>query len=288
MNTLKKYYALTKPGIVYGNAISAIAGFLLASGNNFDVRLFTGMLLGVCLSIASACVFNNIIDRDIDEKMARTKNRAMVKGTISTIAALIYGSVLGLIGFALMVIFTNPLTVLIGSIGFIDYIVLYGIAKRKSVHSTIIGSVSGSMPLVAGYTAVTNRFDIGALLLLLIMTFWQMPHFYSLAIFRLKDYASAGLPVLPVKDGISATKIQIVLYTIGFFIATVLLTVFHLTGYVYLIFVGSAGLYWMFLGTKGFKAVDSDRWAKRMFRFSLIALMLFCIMISLQGLLRLP
>lgn len=287
MNIVKKYYALAKPGIVYGNAISTIAGFLLASGEDFNPTLFAGTLLGVCLSIGSACVFNNIIDRDIDQKMGRTKNRALVKGSISIPAALIYGSILGIIGFALMVIFTNPLTVLVGSIGFIDYVILYGIAKRRSVHGTIIGSISGSMPIVAGYTAVTNRFDAGAIILFLILTFWQMPHFFALGIFRLKDYREAELPILPVKNGIKETKLQMVLYAIGFTIAIALLRVFHLAGYIYAIIVELASLYWVWLGVKGFNAADTDKWAKSMFRYSLILLMLFCIMISLQGLLKL-
>lgn len=287
MDTIKRYYVLAKPGIVYGNAISALAGFLLASNGQVDFTLLSGMLLGVCLSIGSACVFNNIIDRDIDRKMGRTKNRALAKGSISIPAAMIYGLILGIVGFLLMIVFTNLLTVIIGLIGFVDYIVFYGIAKRRSVHSTVIGSISGSMPIVAGYTAVTNRFDIGALVLFLVMTFWQMPHFYALAIFRLKDYANAGIPLLPIKKGIQITKVQMLLYVIAFFIATLLLTVYHLTGYIYLLVMGVIGLYWIWIEIKGFKAHDPDRWAKSMFRFSLIALMVFCIMISLQGLIGL-
>src|SRR6185437_15241506 len=109
------------------NAIAAIAGFFLAERGQFDLQVFIGMLIGTCLIIASACVFNNYIDRDIDKRMERTKKRALVAKTISIRNALIYGTILGILGFSVLTIFTNFLTVFLGFIGFFFYIVLYGI-----------------------------------------------------------------------------------------------------------------------------------------------------------------
>ena len=173
----KLYYQLTKPGIVYGNAIAAVSGFFLAAKGHINLQLFIGMLTGVCFVIASSGVFNNYIDRGIDRKMERTKKRALAAGLISVKSALIYGLALGIAGFAILSFFTNLLTVALGLIGVFFYLVMYGIWKRKSIHGTIIGSISGSIPLVAGYCTVTNRFDIGAGILFLILAIWQMPHF---------------------------------------------------------------------------------------------------------------
>lgn len=282
---LKSYYYLAKPGIIYGNLVTATAGFLLASKNHLDLLLLLETLLGIALVIASACVFNNYIDRDIDKKMARTQKRALVSGLVPVRNALVYASVLGILGFLVLSFSTNLLTVIIGLIGYIDYIVLYGLAKRRSVHGTVVGSVAGAMPIVAGYTAVTNRFDSGAFLLFLILVFWQMPHFYAIAIRRLKDYKAAGLPVLPVKKGVHATKIQILIYILAFSVAVVLLSVFGYTGYIFLAVMGLLCLEWLRRGVQGFGTKDDIAWARSMFLFSLIITLSLSIMISIGGLL---
>lgn len=282
---VKTYYQLTKPGIVYGNDLSAVAGFLLAAKGHIHLLLFVATMIGISLVIGSACVFNNYIDRDLDKKMKRTKNRAFAAGEISARSGLIYGAVLGVLGFFLLALFTNWLTVIIGLIGYVDYIVFYGIGKRKSIYGTIIGSISGSMPIVAGYTAVTNRFDLGAFLLFLILTFWQMPHFYAIAVYRLKDYAAAGLPVLPVKKGIPETKVHMLLYVLAFVISTLLLSVFRFTGVVYTAAIGALGVSWIWLSMQGFKTVHVEKWARKMFFFSLIALMVISVLLSLSAVL---
>lgn len=278
----KNYYLLTKPGIVYGNSIAAIAGFFVASKWHINPLLLLVMLVGLGLVIASACVFNNYIDRGIDEKMARTKKRAMVEGTISHTFALTFGTVLGIIGFATLIIFTNLLTAFVAFIGFFFYVVVYGIAKRKTLYGTLIGSIPGAVPPVVGYVAVTNRFDLGSLLLFLILVAWQMPHFYAIAMYRLKDYANAGLPVLPVKSGMLTTKIHILFWVICFLLVTSLLTVFGFTGYLYLTIMGILSITWLVMGIKGFWAKDDTKWAKHMFFFSLIALLLVSLMMSIN------
>lgn len=284
---LKQYYWLTKPGIIYGNVINTLAGFFLASAVawSFDGWLLVATVVGTSLVIGSGCVFNNYLDRSIDKKMARTKKRALPTGKISVRNALIFGAILGFIGFATLALFVNWLVVAIGAIGYIDYIVLYGYAKRKSVHGTLVGSISGSMPPVAGYCAVTGNFDMGALLLFLLLTAWQMPHFYSIAMYRHKDYKAAGIPVLPVVKGMYHTKIQILAYIVLFTASTLLLSVFGYTGYVYFAVMALLGLAWLRLAIKGFKAANDEAWARKMFGFSLVVTLTVAVMLPLGALL---
>lgn len=279
---LKTYYHLTKPGIIYGNLLTTLAGFFLASKGNVDLGLMLAVASGTALGMASGCVFNNYIDRGIDKKMARTRKRALVSGEISGRSALIFGSVLGLLSFTILSLFTNALVVAAGIIAVFFYVVLYGIAKRKSSLGTVVGSVPGALPPVAGYLAVTNNFDLGALLVFLIMVLWQMPHFFAIAIFRFKDYSAAGLPVLPVKKGMKTTKIYILLYIIAYILAVPLLTFFGYTGYTYFIVMTLLGLLWLWKGVKGFGVDNDAAWARKMFGFSLIVLLGFSLTLSVD------
>lgn len=280
---LKEYYTLTKPGIIRGNLLAAAAGFLLASRGDIDLQLLLATLAGTALVIASACVFNNYIDRNIDQQMARTKQRAIVTGKISGTSAIIFGAVLGIVGFSLLTLYTNGLTVLLGLTAFVFYVIIYGIGKRKTVHGTLIGTIPGALPPVAGYTAVTNTLDGGAALLFLIMVFWQMPHFYAIGMYRKQDYAAAGLPILPVKHGFDAAKKQMLLYVIGFICVSLLFTVTGYAGYTYATIMLLIGLGWLRFAQSGFSAPDAVKWAKQMFGYSLLVLLVFCATISLEA-----
>jgi heme o synthase len=228
-------------------------------------------------------VFNNYIDRDIDERMDRTSRRALVTGAISNSSALAYGCILGLVGFAILIVWVNWLAFAVSLAGWAVYIFLYTFSKRSTVYSTLIGSVSGSVPPVVGYVAVTNRLDGGAWLLFLALTFWQMPHFYAIGIRRLKDYKAAGLPILPVKRGVLAAKRQIVGYILGFIVVVSLMTVFNYTGYTYLVVVGAVSLAWLRLALKGFKSKNDQAWAKQVFLFSLVVTLVFSFMLSVDA-----
>lgn len=280
----KDYYRLTKPGIVYSNVMTAAAGFLLASKWHINFGLLISLLAGTGLIIASACVFNNYIDKGIDSRMERTRKRATASGKISGPAALTYASVLGIVGF-LVLTRTNAITVVIGFAAIFSYVVLYGIAKRKSVHGTLVGTIPGSASLVAGYTAVTSRLDLGALLLFLIMVAWQMPHFYSIAIYRLRDYKAAKIPVNPAVRGIKNTKLQILFYIFIFVLAAAALSFFGYTGLIYLVVVAGTGLYWFFRGIAGFNTRNDEKWARGMFGFSLLALLVLSFMIAVGSVL---
>jgi len=224
--------------------------------------------------IASACVANNYFDRGIDARMPRTKHRVLVQGKLDPRATLVYSAALGLLGFAVLWRFVNVLVVLLGVIAYIDYVLLYGYSKRHTVHSTLIGTVSGAMSLVAGYVAVTGRIDTEAVILFLILALWQMPHFYAIAIFRAKDYAEANIPIMALVVGVRSTKRQILAYTLAFAIASVLLYVLGYAGSLYLLAVLVLSAYWLWVELHGMRARDDVAWARRVFKASLIVLLI--------------
>jgi protoheme IX farnesyltransferase len=290
----RDYYRLTKPGIIYGNAITLIAGFLLASriysDGYINLWLLLAALVGLSFVIASGCVFNNYIDRDTDAKMERTKDRPLVVGRVSLRAALIYGTCLGIIGFLILALHTNLLATGVAALGFIFYVFMYSMwFKRRSSLGALIGSISGAVPPVVGYVAASGRFDIAALLLFLIMVLWQVPHFFSISIYRMKEYAAAHIPVLSVKKGIRITKIEMLLYVIAFVLVAPLLSILGYTGYVYFLVALLFGLAWLVLCIKGFWISNDDfdanaRWARRMFFLSLFVMMATFITIAISGL----
>jgi protoheme IX farnesyltransferase len=280
---LQKYYQLTKPGIIRGNILNATGGFLLASTQHIDLGLLLATLVGTALVIACGCVLNNIIDRKIDIKMKRTAKRALVTGEITVQSALVFAIILGLAGFIDLLIFTNPLTTLIGAFALFMYVVVYGYFKRRSPLGTLVGTIPGALPPVAGYTAVTNQLDTGALLIFLILVSWQMAHFYSIALYRQKDYKNADIPVMPVVHGIDKTKSSIIGYIVAFIAACALLTVFDYTGYIYLIVMVALGLAWLGLGLRTYKTADAVKWGKTMFLFSLTVILSLAVMLSLGG-----
>jgi protoheme IX farnesyltransferase len=281
---IRTYYLLTKPGIIMGNLITTVSGFALASRGHIDGWLFLATLLGLGSVIASACVFNNYIDRDLDRKMARTKHRALVMGLISGRHAIYFAILLGIVGFFTLILYTNLLAVSVAAVGFIVYVGLYSFWKTRTSYATIIGSVSGAVPPVVGYCAVSGQFDMGAALMFMILVLWQMPHFYSIAMYRLTDYSEASVPVLPAERGNYVTKVHMLFYIIAFMAATLLLIGFGYTGYAYLVTAVVLGLAWLFLCIRGFKSADDKLWARNMFRLSLVIITLLCIMISIDTL----
>lgn len=279
---IKLYYMLAKPGIIYGNSLSMFAGFFLASQGTINFGLLLAITAGTGLVIGSGCVFNNYLDRGVDAKMSRTKKRGLVTGQIPPVNALIYGTLLGAAGFLILGLYTNALAVVTGLVGIIFYVIVYGIAKRRTHWATVIGSVPGATPPVAGYVAVSGVFDEAALLLFLILVIWQMPHFYAIAIFRLQDYKAAGLPVLAAVRGADVTKLRILAYVVAFILVAPLLTIFDYTGYSYAVVVMALGLAWFWKGLQEFRATDNVAWARKMFGFSLMVLLGFCLITSLS------
>jgi protoheme IX farnesyltransferase len=284
---IRDYYYVTKPGIVYGNIFTLVAGFFLASSQGVNYTLLFFVVVGLSCVIASGCVFNNYIDKDIDGLMERTKNRALVKGRITEKHARIYGAILGSLGFSILLLSANTLTFIASLIGFLTYVFVYSSwLKRTSVHSTIIGGIAGAMPPVVGYLSVSNHIDIGCVLLFIILTLWQMPHFFGIAINRLTDYEQASIPVLPVEKGISITKVQTPIYVVLFVIATLLLPFFGYTGTFYFVSMSVLGILFFIISLRGFYVSEAETrgWAKKVFAFSIIILMCFCLSIVIERL----
>lgn len=276
------YYLLTKPGIILGNLATVAAGFILGSKGGIAIGLFLAVLFGLAFVIASACVFNNYIDRDVDKKMDRTKGRALVQGKISGQNALLFATLLAVIGTAILLAYTNFLTVAIVGAGFFVYVLLYSFWKCRSVYGTAIGSIAGAVPPVAGYCAASSQFDAAAVILFGMMVFWQMPHFFAIALFHLEDYAKGGVHVLPLSKGILTTKIHMFLYIAAFIPIAMLLTLFGYTGYLFLMVIAAIGLIWLAWSLKGFGSGDSELWGRQMFFLSLVVIMAVCVVIPID------
>jgi protoheme IX farnesyltransferase len=282
-NVIKKYLLVTKPGIIFGNLTTTVGGFLLASKGRIEIGLLLWIAIGVSLVVASGCVFNNCIDRNMDRKMSRTRNRVLAQGRMSPKVAVCYAALLAVAGVALIWKATNMLCVAIVLSGFMIYVGAYSLyLKRNSVYATLIGSLAGATPPLIGYCAVSNRFDMGAVILLSIFSLWQIPHSYAVAVFRLKDYTIAAIPVLPVKEGILTAKNHIVGYILAFMVATLMLTFGGYTGYHYLAVAAALGLSWLFMAWSGYRTSDDRLWAKRMFVFSVVSITILSVMMAID------
>lgn len=280
----RSYLQLIKPGITLSNTLSGMAGFFLAASVvSFSWTALFGAVGGIAFIIASACVANNILDRDIDKRMKRTSKRDVASGIISVPKAVAFSAVLGVIGFTLLALWTNPLTLLLGCIAYVWYVVIYGIAKRTTPLSTIIGAVPGALPPMAGYTALTGNVDATAWLLFAILFFWQLPHFYAISMFRRDDYATAKLPVWAVRYGMKSTKLQIFIAVILYALVAALLAFFGYTGVTYLVISSALSLYWIYKGATLYRTADDVKWAKTMFGVSLLVLLSMCLLIAIGG-----
>lgn len=281
-DAVRQYYMLMKPGIVFGNAVTAMGGFVLASRAHVDFWLMGSALVGLSLIVASGCVMNNYFDRVSDRKMARTRSRALAKGVISERSAILFGASLFLLGVFCLALFTNLLATWVAIFGFIVYVGFYTMWKYRTVYGTEIGSIAGAVPPVVGYCAVTNHFDLAAGLLFSIVALWQMPHFFAIAVYRMEEYASASIPVLPLKRGIYETKVRILYYVLAFIAAASLLMVFGFVGYWYLLAALLLGFGWLWICIQGFKAKNDRHWARQVFLFSLIVILGLCATIAID------
>ncbi len=282
----RDFISLTKPRIIISNLIPAFGGFWLASKGNVDWLLMLYMLFGSTFVMAGACVLNNYLDREMDQKMERTSHRPMPMGRLKPSVVLIYGIFLGLVGL-IVLLDINILSGILGFIGIFVYVVIYTAwLKRTSTWSTSVGGFSGAMPPVIGYVAVTGVMDAGAWILLLILLLWQPPHFWALGIRRKEEYRSAGFPLLPVVKGVLRTKIQMVPYVVVIIPTTMLLYAYDYVGRLYLITSMTIGLIWLGYCLAGFFVKNQEIWAKKTFMVSIYYLMiLFVVMVidTIQG-----
>lgn len=285
MEIIKEYYTLTKPGIIYGNLVSAIAGFMLASQGQINLKILFVTLIGLGFIIGSACVFNNILDRSIDAKMPRTKKRALVTKKISVHHAFIFGKILLVAGCIILWLFANLLTMLTALLGFFVYVIVYGFAKRKTPLSVEIGSIAGATPPVVGYLAVTNDIDIIAVLLFLILVFWQMPHFFAIAIFRKSEYANTKMPIVSLKRSFQYIHLAAVVYTVLFIASLIGLYLIKATGILYAI--GVLVISFMVIRSTFPPSKNETAWAGKVFKSYMYALIVWLAAIYVDSLFKL-
>jgi protoheme IX farnesyltransferase len=284
MAALRDYALVAKPGITAANLVTAAGGSFLAARGSPDLWPMLWTALGISLVVASSCVFNNLIDRDLDGRMARTRGRALARGALAPSAAVLYGLCLGVAGAALLVTTAGALSFAIVLGGFIIYVCIYSLGlKRSSLQGILIGSLAGAAPPLAGYCAVSGRFDRGAAILLSIFLLWQIPHSYAVALYRFQDYATAGIPVLPATPERSVAGRRIAGYILAFTGAALAPTLCGYTGYGYLTVAAAFGLIWLYMSLSGRPADDGRLWARRLFIFSILTIIVLSVMMSVDS-----
>lgn len=269
LSRLKAFYQLTKPGIVRGNAIHVAAGALLASRFSIDIVTLLAVLAGTSLVIASACVVNNYLDRSIDKRMKRTMHRPSVTGSVSLLSAMVFAGILLMTGLGLLFIWASVVVVILGMIAYVLYVFVYGLAKRTTVHSTLIGAIPGALPAMAGYVAIIGEITVGAWLVFLLVFAWQMPHFYAISLFRREEYRSAGLPVLGAVKSFEYVYHAMFAYIIVYVAAVAAIIYFGVVGPPAGLLLLAGAVYWLvvFVSTS---TNDHSKWARSVFGSSLV------------------
>jgi heme o synthase len=208
------YVALTKPRIIELLLITTLPSMVLAAGGWPGTWLVMATLIGGSLSAGGANALNMYYDRDIDEVMRRTRSRPLARHEVAPGHALVFGIVLGVVGFVWLWVFTTLLAGLIATAALLFYVFVYTMTlKRSSVQNIVIGGAAGAAPALVGWAAVTGTVGVGAWVLFLIVFYWTPPHFWALALRYKDDYAAAGVPMLPVVAGVEATTRRMLLYT---------------------------------------------------------------------------
>jgi protoheme IX farnesyltransferase len=209
--------------------------------------------------------------------MDRTKKRPLVTHDISLRNALLFGTSMFLLSCFILYTFINALTLYIILVGFFVYVVVYTLSKRVTIYSTVLGSVSGAIPPVAGYVAVTNSLDYNALALFLVLFFWQIPHSYAIAILYMKDYKKANLPLLPIVKGVAYTKKTMLGYLMLFLAACTLPYLIGSADIISLVITMFIALLWVYKSFKSYMNDDDTVFAKTVFKLSIIVVTVICI-----------
>jgi protoheme IX farnesyltransferase len=269
-----QYYALTKPRVVQLIVFCALIGMLLAEPGWPDLRLIGAATLGIWLVAGAAAAFNCLVEQHIDAKMARTAWRPSAKGELTSAQTLIFSAVLCAIGSAVLFLWVNPLTMWLTFATFVGYAVIYTLVlKPLTPQNIVIGGASGAMPPVLGWAAMRNDVGPEALMMFLIIFLWTPPHFWALALYRAEDYRKSGLPMLPITHGAEFTRLQVLLYTLVLFAATLLPFTYGMSGWLYLVCAFVLGLVFLAYALQLWRDY-SDALARRTFRFSILYLSL--------------
>jgi len=276
----RDYLELCKPNVVGLMLVTSIIGMMLSVKEMVPILTLVFGNLGIALCAASAAVINHVVDRHVDDKMARTIGRPVADGRIKPIEAMIFSASMCLLGVFILYLYTNILTIWLTLASLVGYAFVYTMfLKRATPQNIVIGGLAGAAPPLLGWTAVTGEIHHNALLLVLIIFAWTPPHFWALAVHRKEEYAKVGIPMLPVTHGEQFTKINILLYTLLLLIVTTLPYLTGMFGLLYLIgeiLLGLIFLYWAFV-----MLVNKDKDAGiKTFRYSITYLaILFVLML---------
>jgi protoheme IX farnesyltransferase len=277
------YIALTKPRIVVLLAFTALGGMFLASRGAPDPSLTLVVLASGSLAAGGANALNHILDRDIDGRMERTRDRPMVRGAVAVGHAMWFGILLNAIAFATLTLFANPLSAVLTLSATLFYVFVYTKSlKRSTPQNIVIGGAAGAIPPVVAWAAVTGEVGIPALSLFAIVFLWTPPHFWALALLLKNDYADAGVPMLPVVAGVQATKASIVRYSWLLFASTLVLFSTRSVGYVYLGGALVLGLGFAYFGYRLLRLPDVQG-AKAAYLYSLAYLGLLFVVIIVDS-----
>ena len=273
----RQYYALMKPRVVQLIVFCALIGMVLAVPGVptwKEVQLGFIACVGIWLVAGAAAAFNCLIEKTIDAQMKRTAWRPTAKGQLSDMQALMFSAVLCTIGSIILYVAVNPLTMWLTFATFVGYAIIYTvILKPLTPQNIVIGGASGAMPPVLGWAAMTGDVGPEALILFLIIFLWTPPHFWALALYRVEDYRRSGLPMLPVTHGSDFTRLNVLLYTLVLFAATLLPFIIGMSGWIYLACAVVLGGWFIAFGWMLWRDY-SDALARKTFRFSILHLSL--------------
>ncbi len=280
---LSDYLALTKPRITALVLVTTAAGYWLGSGGAVDwLRLFHA-LLGTSLVAAGTSAMNQVLERDVDARMARTRERPLPAGRLRAGPAGVFSGALAAVGIAYLGLAVNLLTAVLAAAAFLIYDLAYTPLKRVHPLSTLVGAVPGALPIAGGWTAATGRLDLGAGVLFAILFLWQLPHFLALAWLYRGDYRAAGLRMLSVDDPAGVrTRYRALTFTLALVPASLAPTLLGLSGALY--FWTALALGATFVARAfGFLRSPSREAAARLFRYSILYLPLLLGALVLDG-----
>jgi heme o synthase len=265
----RQYYVLTKPRVVQLIVFCAVIGMLLAEPGWPDWAHVIVAAAGIWLVAAAAAAFNCLVEQRIDARMARTAWRPTARGELTNTQTLVFSTLLCVAGCAMLWWQVNLLTMVLTLATFVGYAIVYTVLlKPATPQNIVIGGASGAMPPLLGWAAMRGDVGAEAWLLVLIIFVWTPPHFWALALYRADDYARAGLPMLPVTHGNAFTRLQILLYTLVLFAASLLPVIQGMSGTVYLVAAVALGAWFIVLAFRLWR-VYSEALARRTFRYSI-------------------
>lgn len=269
-----QYYQLTKPRVVSLIVFTAFIGMFLAVPGAVPLDALVFGTIGIALVAGAAAALNCLVEFKFDAVMARTQRRPLAQGKLSIPEALCFLGIVGGLGLFILHQWVNPLTMWLTLGTFVGYAIIYTIIlKPLTPQNIVIGGASGAMPPVLGWAAVTGEVSADALLLFLIIFAWTPPHFWALALYRKNEYASIGMPMLPVTHGDQYTRLQVLLYTIILCIVTVLPYITQMSGLIYLASAIILNGIFMYYAIQIYRNY-SDHLARKAFRYSILYLAL--------------